>query len=115
MFGTGVGSLLWMLALTGVMIVEKTAPYGARLVAPLGGALVLAGVAVTVWPSRRLLMAPPRSDGAVDPGMAALLVAAAGLAILWPMVVAADSGTQVAVVLGGSRSAVPSATGEGIR
>ena len=49
MFGTGAGSLLWMLALTGVMLVEKTAPDGARLVAPLGGALVLAGVAVTVW------------------------------------------------------------------
>ena len=86
MFGAGVGSLLWMLALTGFMIIEKTAPYGDRLVAPLGGALVLAGVsvlAVSTVPAD-----PPgdpaRSDGAVDPGMVALLVAAIGLAVLRP-------------------------------
>jgi predicted metal-binding membrane protein len=48
MLGTGAGSLLWMLALTGAMAVEKTAPWGARLVAPLGAALVLAGVAISV-------------------------------------------------------------------
>jgi predicted metal-binding membrane protein len=48
MLGTGVGSLLWMSALTGVMVVEKTAPWGARLVAPLGAALVLVGVAVSL-------------------------------------------------------------------
>jgi len=86
MFGTGLSSLLWMLALTGVMVVEKTAPHGARLVAPLGGALVLAGVVVTVWAvSANPPDGPPRSDGAVDPGMVTLLVAAAGLAILWPI------------------------------
>ena len=85
MFGTGLGSLLWMLALTGVMVVEKTAPYGARLVAPLGGALVLAGVAVAVLAvSDDVPGGPAGSDGAVDPGMAALLVTAAGLTVLCP-------------------------------
>ena len=87
MFGAGLGSLLWMLALTGFMIVEKTAPYGARLVAPLGGALVLAGVAVAVLAVSAVPAnspgGPARSDGAVDPGMVALLVAAIGLAALW--------------------------------
>jgi predicted metal-binding membrane protein len=85
MFGTGLGSLLWMLALTGFMVVEKTAPYGARLVAPLGGALVLAGVAVAVLAvSDDVRGGPSASDGAVDPGMAALLVTAAGLIVLSP-------------------------------
>ena len=51
MLGTGVSSMRWMLALTGAMIVEKTAPWGARLVGPLGVALVLAGVAVAVVPA----------------------------------------------------------------
>jgi predicted metal-binding membrane protein len=85
MFGAGLSSLLWMLALTGVMVVEKTVPYGARLVAPLGGALVLAGVVVTVGAvSANPPDGPARSGGAVDPGMVSLLVAAVGLAILWP-------------------------------
>jgi predicted metal-binding membrane protein len=87
MFGTGVGSLLWMIALTGFMIVEKTAPYGARLVAPLGGALVLAGVAVSVLAVSATPAAipggPARPDDAVDPGKVALLVAAIGLTVLW--------------------------------
>ncbi|MGQ0573426.1 MAG: DUF2182 domain-containing protein [Pseudonocardia sp.] len=48
MFSTGVGSLAWMLALTGVMVVEKTSRHGARLVAPVGVALFVAGVAVAV-------------------------------------------------------------------
>ena len=48
----GIGSLLWMLALAAAMTVEKTAPWGARLVAPLGVALVLAGVAVARRPGR---------------------------------------------------------------
>ena len=84
MFGAGLGSLLWMLALTGFMIVEKTAPYGARLVAPLGGALVLAGVAVlaVLAVSASSSGAPAGDDSAVDPGMVALLVTAVGLALL---------------------------------
>jgi predicted metal-binding membrane protein len=43
MFATGVGSLAWMLGLTGVMVAEKTTRWGARLVVPVGVALVLAG------------------------------------------------------------------------
>ena len=72
MFGAGLGSLLWMLALTGVMIVEKTAPSGARLVAPLGGALSWPGVAVSV-PGRldRLLPISPQSLPAPRRGRAA--------------------------------------------
>lgn len=44
MFATGVGSLAWMLGLTGVMVAEKTTHRGARLVRPVGVVLVLAGV-----------------------------------------------------------------------
>lgn len=47
MFATGVGSLAWMLALTAVMVVEKTTRWGARLVVPLGVALLLAGTVVS--------------------------------------------------------------------
>jgi predicted metal-binding membrane protein len=43
---TGVASLAWMLVLTAVMVVEKTARRGARLVRPVGFALLLCGVAV---------------------------------------------------------------------
>lgn len=43
MFAAGVGSLLWMLALTAVMTTEKTSRRGARLVTPVGVVLVLAG------------------------------------------------------------------------
>ncbi|MGY1643576.1 DUF2182 domain-containing protein [Geodermatophilus sp. SYSU D00703] len=43
---TGVASLAWMLVLTAVMVAEKTARWGARLVRPVGFALLLCGVAV---------------------------------------------------------------------
>jgi predicted metal-binding membrane protein len=46
MVATGAGSLAWMLALTAVMVAEKTARWGARLVRPVGFALLLCGVAV---------------------------------------------------------------------
>jgi predicted metal-binding membrane protein len=46
MFATGVGSLLWMLGLTAVMVAEKTTRWGARLVVPVGAVLVVAGFAV---------------------------------------------------------------------
>ena len=48
MFGTGVGCLLWMAALTGVMVAEKVAPQGARLVRPVALVLAIAGVAISV-------------------------------------------------------------------
>jgi predicted metal-binding membrane protein len=51
MFGTGVGSLAWMLALTAVMVAEKTARWGGRIVGPVGVALLLAGITVAVLPN----------------------------------------------------------------
>jgi predicted metal-binding membrane protein len=46
MFATGVGSLAWMLALTAVMVLEKTSRWGARLVVPVGIALLVAGLVI---------------------------------------------------------------------
>jgi predicted metal-binding membrane protein len=48
MFATGVGSLAWMLGLTAVMVAEKTAPWGNRLVAPTGLGLIGAGLGQAV-------------------------------------------------------------------
>ena len=47
MFATGVGSLIWMAALTSVMVVEKTSRWGARLVTPVGIGLLVAGAVVS--------------------------------------------------------------------
>jgi len=44
MFAVGVGSLGWMLGLAAIMAAEKNAPWGRRLTAPLGVALLLAAV-----------------------------------------------------------------------
>jgi predicted metal-binding membrane protein len=88
MVGTGVGSMFWMLTLTGAMIVEKTVPEGTRLVAPLGGALVLSGVAVSlpaIWAAlAHLPWSTARLDGTGTTGEVALVVAV-GLATLWPL------------------------------
>jgi predicted metal-binding membrane protein len=46
LFGTGVGSLVWMLGLTAVMVAEKTARWGARLSAPVGAALLVGAALV---------------------------------------------------------------------
>ena len=46
MFGVGVGNLAWMAALTGVMVAEKTLPFGRRLVPVIG--LTLIGLGLTV-------------------------------------------------------------------
>lgn len=48
MFATGVGSLAWMVGLTAVMVAEKTARWGARLVAPVGVVLLLAATVIGV-------------------------------------------------------------------
>lgn len=48
MFATGVGSIAWMVGLTAVMTLEKTSRFGARLVVPLGGVLVVAGGALSL-------------------------------------------------------------------
>lgn len=47
MFAVGVGNLVWMAALTGVMVIEKTSRQGRRLV-PIVGALLLAGGALVM-------------------------------------------------------------------
>jgi predicted metal-binding membrane protein len=48
MFATGVGSLLWMIGLTAVMVAEKTAPWGYRMVRPVAVVLVGAGAWVSL-------------------------------------------------------------------
>ncbi|MPZ60952.1 MAG: DUF2182 domain-containing protein [Propionibacteriales bacterium] len=48
MFATGTGSLGWMLLLTAVMVAEKTTSWGARLVTPVGVALITGGLAVSL-------------------------------------------------------------------
>jgi predicted metal-binding membrane protein len=51
MFAVGVGSLAWMVALSGVMLVEKTSTWGRRLVPLVGVALLVSGGAMVlrVW------------------------------------------------------------------
>ena len=52
MFGVGVAHLTWMVALTGIMLFEKTTHWG-RAIAPLiGVALLAAGLLVLFQPSR---------------------------------------------------------------
>jgi len=48
MFLLGTGSIGWMLVLAGVMAVEKNLPWGRKLSAPLGAALLAAGAALAV-------------------------------------------------------------------
>lgn len=43
MFAVGVGSLWWMVALTAVMVIEKTHPRGTALITPVGVVLLAAG------------------------------------------------------------------------
>ncbi|MFI4985863.1 MAG: DUF2182 domain-containing protein [Alphaproteobacteria bacterium] len=47
MFVVGSGNVGWMLALGAVMAVEKNMPWGRRLTAPLGAALLAAAIGVT--------------------------------------------------------------------
>jgi predicted metal-binding membrane protein len=54
MFGVGVGSLAWMAALAGVMVVEKTVPGGQRLSPIVGIALVLLAILGLVQPAAGL-------------------------------------------------------------
>lgn len=48
MFAVGIGNLGWMLALAAVMAIEKNMPWGRRLSAPLGIALIAWGLAVVL-------------------------------------------------------------------
>lgn len=49
MFGTGLGNVLAMLVLTAVMLIEKTARWGMRVVTPLGIGLVAAAALVGLF------------------------------------------------------------------
>jgi predicted metal-binding membrane protein len=51
MFAVGVGSVIWMVALTGVMLVEKTSRYGRRLVPIVGAVFIAWGFLVLLQPS----------------------------------------------------------------
>jgi predicted metal-binding membrane protein len=48
MFATGVGSLLWMLGLSAVMVAEKTTRQGARLVRPVALGFMVAGAVLGI-------------------------------------------------------------------
>ncbi|MCZ6474348.1 MAG: DUF2182 domain-containing protein [SAR324 cluster bacterium] len=48
MFGVGIGNVGWMLGLGAVMAIEKNLPWGRRLAAPLGIALIVWGLAIVV-------------------------------------------------------------------
>ncbi len=48
MFAVGAVNLLWMLALAGVMAIEKNMPWGRQLSAPLGIVLLISGVAIAI-------------------------------------------------------------------
>ena len=48
MFAAGVATLAWMLALSAVMVVEKTTPNGGRLSAPVGLTFIAGGVLTAV-------------------------------------------------------------------
>jgi predicted metal-binding membrane protein len=50
MFVSGTASLLWMIALGGVMAVEKNAPWGRRLSTPVGAVLIAAALAIGLAP-----------------------------------------------------------------
>ena len=59
MFAVGVGNIVWMAGLTGVMAIEKTAPWGRRLVLPVGSALLLWGAVLLLRPD----LVPPALGG----------------------------------------------------
>jgi predicted metal-binding membrane protein len=50
MLAVGVGSLAWMAGLTGVMVIEKTMPWGRRVAPAVGTLLVLWGLLVLAHP-----------------------------------------------------------------
>jgi predicted metal-binding membrane protein len=46
MFAVGMGSVVWMTALAGIMVIEKVTRYGNRLATPIGVILIAWGVVV---------------------------------------------------------------------
>ncbi|MGQ0607416.1 MAG: DUF2182 domain-containing protein [Chloroflexota bacterium] len=85
MFAVGVGSLAWMAALTGVMLVEKTSRYGRRLVPIVGVALLAWGALILLRPGAASAHAGEVHGPAtsMDPiiGVAVVGTAIAGLAL----------------------------------
>lgn len=80
MFAVGVGSLAWMAALTGVMLVEKTSRYGRRLVPLVGAVLVAWGALVLLRPGAVAAHAGElhlTEGDAVDPALGAAVVGTA--------------------------------------
>jgi predicted metal-binding membrane protein len=59
MFATGVGNLWWMLALTAVMVAEKTTQRGTNLVTPVAVALLLASTYLTFSALAPMVETPP--------------------------------------------------------
>jgi predicted metal-binding membrane protein len=47
-FALGTVSLAWMLAFAAVMVIEKSTQFGRALVAPVGGVLIAAGLAMII-------------------------------------------------------------------
>src|SRR5690606_29214040 len=58
MFAVGVGSLVWMVGLTAVMVAEKTTRWGRRLAPVVGVALIALGLLAILRPTWGLLAAP---------------------------------------------------------
>lgn len=50
MFAIGMGSMVWMTALAGIMLIERTTRYGKRLATPIGLALIVWGLVVILNP-----------------------------------------------------------------
>jgi predicted metal-binding membrane protein len=59
MFAVGTGNPGWMLALGALMAIEKNAPWGRRISAPLGVALLLWGAAIMVGQAGEIPAADP--------------------------------------------------------
>jgi len=85
MFAVGVGSVAWMAALTGIMLVEKTSRHGRRLVPIVGVALIAWGGVILLRPGAvtahagELHAQAPSADPIVGAAVVGAAVAAAGL------------------------------------
>jgi len=85
MFAVGVGSLAWMAALTGVMLVEKTSRYGRRLVPIVGVALLVWGGLILLRPSGAAAHAGEvhAASAPIDPLLAAAIAVAVAALVSW--------------------------------
>jgi predicted metal-binding membrane protein len=65
MFAVGIANLAWMAPLAALMLYEKVGRHGARLVRPVGGALILLGLLVAAGPAWLPSLVP---DHGLHPG-----------------------------------------------